>query len=166
MVNSQITTPITLNPNAVRYTLTADRLNGVWTGRLDLQRSQRTDPGTWIDDPRQDASVTVDLPAMTDALNALVTVLPDLLGRVMSSITLNAVTDVRLRLTSKLLPDTTLDVGIGLQVKISGTQWIAEQVQSLNTLLAANTDLIAPVMTAWAGVDAAVDAANQAEGWV
>jgi hypothetical protein len=161
------TEAITITPNAVRYGVVADRLDGTWTGKINLQRAQRDDPGLWIDDPRADAKVSVAIPASCHAaLDGLLVVLPDIVEAEMPNITLNSVGDVRLRLKSTIQPDKTLDVNITVQVRVIRDQWIAHQISSLKAVLAANPALAAGVMSAWATLDAAVDAANAVEEWV
>jgi hypothetical protein len=166
-VSATKTEAITITPNAVRYTVVADRLEGNWTGKIELQRAQRDEPGLWIDDPRADAKQSVAVPASCHAaLDGLLTVIPDIVAAEMPSITLNAVSDVRLRLKSFLKPDTTLDANITVQVRVIRDQWIAHQIPSLSAVLADNQSLAPGVMSAWASLDAALDAANTAEGWV
>jgi hypothetical protein len=167
MISATKTKRITITPNAVRYGVVADRLDGKWKGKIDLQRAQRKDPGLWVDDPRADAKASVAIPdSCYQALDGLLTVLPDIIAAEMPNITLKSVSDVRLRLKSLIQPDATLDVSITVQVRITGDQWIAHQIPSLSAVLAANQSLADGVTKAWATLDEALDAANAAEEWV
>jgi hypothetical protein len=53
MVNATTNTaPLTVTPTSVRYSLHVDSVAGRISGRMDLQRSQKQEDGTWLDDPR------------------------------------------------------------------------------------------------------------------
>jgi hypothetical protein len=169
MVPATTTTPLTLTPNAVRYGLSVDRLGGAYRGTLLLQRAQRDAGGAWVDDPRAGARASAGLPAsLHAALDGLLALVPAIASRLLPGLAVAAVTDVRLTLRSVLADDGTLDVSIGsLQCSVAPGRWLPViTVPSLSAFLAAHPDLIPQVGAAWAGLDAAVAAANDAEGWV
>jgi hypothetical protein len=167
------TTPITITPNAVRYSLQVDRLSGAYRGTICLHRAHRTDNGasqtTWIDDPRPSAHATLDVASLSGAVHTAITniidLLPTVLGRAIVGLTLSSVGDARARLTGALNASGILDVSITLQVRVGGS-WIAHALPSLNTFLAANPDLAASIVSAWTALDAALDAENAQQEWM
>lgn len=158
---TQDTDPVTITPTAVRYSLTLDVFGGNKRGWLDLQRSDRRQDGTWIDDPRQSARKRVILP-IGPAVDGLLALLPTILAKI--GVTASY-TDVRLQLRGSLNAAGVLDVLIVVQVRI-GQQWIAKVIPSLTAFLTANQDIAMQVMGAWAALDGEIDAANAQNGWV
>lgn len=153
--------PLTITPSNVRYSLYLERIADRRRCVADLQRSQRRENGTWVDDPRPSSRATVDLP-WGDAVNGLVAVLPSVLERLGLA---GELTQYRLRLRGFLTDAGIVDVALHAQVEIGGS-WANRRLPSLNMFLAANLDLVPSVMGAWGTLDAAIDAANATEKWV
>lgn len=158
---TQNTDPVIITPTSVRYSLTLDVLGGNKRGWLELQRSDKRQDGTWLDDPRMGARKRVPLP-IGAAVDGLLALLPTLLAKL--GVT-DAYTDTRLQLRGSLNAAGVLDVLVIAQVRTC-QQWVAKVIPSLTAFLATNQDIAAQVMGAWAALDAEINAANAQEGWV
>lgn len=163
MVNSTQTDALTITPTKVRYCLRLDRLNGIRAGMIDLIRSQKCEDGTWIDDPRRSARKSIPLPpAANDALDALEAIVPTIANRLGVS---GPIAGHRLRLGSMLDEAGRLDVVVQLQL-LTNSGWLAKTIASLNGFMPQNPDLAESISATWANLDASLNAANAAEGWM
>ena len=164
-VNATIGTSLALNPSKVRYSLFQRSEAGSIAGNLTLQRSDKREDGTWIDDPRPGSVHALRLPAddagITAAIAGVVALLPSIMARLNRT---DAFTDYNVTLQGRLSPTGVLDVMV--VVRFMTDDWQTLVVPSLNTFLAENMDLAASVLTAWAALDAAIDAANATAKWL
>ena len=151
---------VTVNPAKVRYSFTLDHLGGSTRGLLMLQRSDKRDDGTWMDDPHPDSRKTVPMiiGSAVDGIAVLLPVLLPLLG------VTDSYTDYRLQARGNLSAAGVLDVSLVIQVRT--TSWIAKVIPSLTAFLTANPAIATQVLTAWSALDLAIDAANQKEQWL
>lgn len=154
------TETLTVNPTKVRYSLSLDKLGTMQRGKLSLQRSDKRQDGTWLDDPRPDSRKQVTLP-IGPAVEGIVALLPILLAKLGVAAVL---ADYRLRLTGFLSPAGVLDVSVAILYTDAG--WKGKTIPSLTTFLAANQDIALQVLGAWDALDAEINAANQQEGWL
>jgi hypothetical protein len=151
---------VTVNPTKVRYSFTLDHLGTSTRGQLMLQRSDKRDDGTWMDDPHANSQKIV--PMVTDpAVDGIVALLPVLLPLLGIS---DAYTDYRLQARGNLSAAGVLDVFLVIQVRT--TSWIAKVIPSLTAFLTANPAIATQVLTAWSALDLAIDAANAQEKWL
>ena len=159
-INAVAGEAVTVDPTKVRYSFTLDHLGGSTRGLLMLQRSDKRDDGTWMDDPHPDSRKTVPMiiGSAVDGIAVLLPVLLPLLG------VTDSYTDYRLQSRGGLSKDGVLDVSITLQVRT--TSWIAKVIPSLTAFLTANPAIATQVLTAWNDLDTAINAANQEEKWL
>ena len=151
---------VTVNPTKVRYSFSLDHLGVSTRGQLMLQRSEKRDDGTWMDDPHPDSRKTVPMiiGSAVDGIAVLLPVLLPLLG------VTDSYTDYRLQARGNLSAAGVLDVSLVIQVRT--TSWIAKVIPSLTAFLTANPAIATQVLTAWSALDLAIDAANQKEKWL
>jgi len=156
-------TQVTVNPTSIRYSLNVDKFTDVSRGRLQLQRSEKRQDGTWMDDPHPGSSKSVPIP---DSCNAawlgVEAVLPSILTRI--GVT-DAYNGYRLQLLGSLSAAGVLDVIVVVQLMTAGG-WKCASVPSLTAFLTANQDLAIQILTAWDGLDAAINAANAESRWL
>lgn len=156
---------ITIKPDKLRYSLEIDHLGKSRREHLTVQRADKRADGTWIDDPRPGARQIVDLPndgPTKSAVKGLMDLLPTILVKVGVS---DPITDARLRLSGSLSLTGVLDVMVIAQVR-TGDEWTAKVIPSLNSFVSANAELAAPIATAWAAMDDAIERANAKEEWI
>ena len=164
-INATTVEQITVNPINVRYSLNVDKINNNVRGTLRLQRSEKREDGTWMDDPHQGSRKSIALPTDTATQTAwagIEALLPSILAKLNITITF---TGYRLQLLGKLSTVGVLDVTIIMQL-LTATGWKSAIIPSLNTFLAENTDLIVSVSTAWDALDTAINTANIVERWL
>jgi hypothetical protein len=159
-VNAIAGESVAVNPTKVRYSFSLDHLGGVTRGQLRLQRSDKRQDGTWMDDPHVGSCKTVSMIA-GPAVDGIVALLPVLLPMLGVS---DNYTDYRLQTRGNLSTAGVLDVSLVIQVRT--TAWIAKTVPSLNAFLTSNPAIAAQVLIAWDNLDAAINAANQEEKWL
>ncbi len=156
---------LTIAAAQIRYSMQLDLIGGRIGGQLDLQRSQRREDGTWLDDPQTGARKRAPLPddkATQAAVTKLLAVVPSFLGPLGVE---GQIKDVRLRLRGNLAADGKLVVSVSVQANTAGG-WQIKQIPDLTKFLSANPSLAQPVLSAWDALDAAIDAANSQEGWL
>ena len=162
-INATNVNEVTVNPTNIRYSLTLDQLSSR-TGRLYLQRSQKREDGTWIDDPSVGSKKNIPFPTtpeMTSAIDGIVALLPSLLATF--DVT-DIVTQYRLRITGNLLVGGILDESVIIQFYTSKVQ--VKMIPSLTTFLNNNPDLAMPVLTAWDALDTVINNMNATEKWL
>ena len=159
-INAVAGEAITVDPTKVRYSFSLDHLGVSTRGQLMLQRSDKRDDGTWMDDPHPDSRKTVPM-IIGSAVDGIVTLLPVLLP--LLGVT-DSYTDYRLQARGNLSAAGVLDVSLVIQVRT--TSWIAKVIPSLTAFLTANPAIATQVLTAWSALDLAIDAANQKEKWL
>jgi hypothetical protein len=151
---------VTVNPTKVRYSFSLDHLGVSTRGQLMLQRSEKREDGTWMDDPHTNSRKIVPM-VSGDAVDGLVALLPVLLPLLGVS---ESYADYRLQARGNLSTAGVLDVCLVIQVRT--TSWIAKVIPSLTAFLTANPAIANQVLTAWSALDLAIDAANQKEKWL
>ena len=164
-INATTAEQITINPTNVRYSINVDKLNGNTKGFLRLQRSEKREDGTWIDDPHPDSKKSIALPTDTATQTAwagIEALLPSILAKLNITITF---TGYRLQLLGKLSTAGVLDVIIVMQL-LAANGWKSAVIPSLNAFLSANTDLYFSVVSAWDALDTAINTANITERWL
>jgi hypothetical protein len=159
-VDAVVGESVTVNPTKVRYSFSLDHLGGTTRGQLCLQRSDKREDGTWMDDPHVGSRKTVPM-IIGPAVDGIVALLPVLLPMLGVS---DTYTDFRLRAQGNLSVTGVLDVSLVIQVRINA--WIAKTIPSLGAFLTVNPTMAAQVLTAWGNLDAAINAANQEEKWL
>jgi hypothetical protein len=165
-INAVNVTEVTVNPVNVRYSLALDSLGSSRRGSFALQRAEKRENGTWIDDPAIDSKKTVPIPtttAMNAAVDGVVALLPSLLAAL--GVT-ESISQYKLRITGQLLTGGVLDENIVIQFIDSTKSVRVKTIPSLMAFLAAHPTLIEPVLTAWDSLDTAINTANATEEWL
>ena len=153
---------MTVTPNRVRYSLDIERIgNRTRCVGTKLQRSEKLEDGTWIDDPRPGSSVgPVEIP-VGPAVAGLIALLPTILSRLGISGELG---QFRMHLRDRL-DNGVLDVAMHAQAELGGC-WINKRMPSINAFVMANLDLAESINAAWMAMDGEIAAANTANGWL
>ena len=144
--------PVTVSPSSVRYSLSMDNFGNVRRGFLSLQRAEKRDDGTWMDDPQQGSRTRVSFPPDADTAEAwsgIENLLPSILQKVNGPL---AYSGYRIQLLGSLDSNGILDIVVQMQL-LTTTGWQCVCVPSLNAFLAENADFASSILLAWASQD-------------
>lgn len=160
MINATDTAEITIHATNIRYGLTIFKIGNNISGSMQLQRSQKNIDGTWIDDPRPNSSISVEIDSTLSAVSDIVNLIPSILNKL-------TVTDTYEKCMIKIIGTLTngiLDVSIKIQDLFDIKK--VTFVPSLNTFLTQNQDVALSILTAWDNLDAAINIANSQNLWL
>ena len=165
-VNATIIESVTVNPANVRYSVNVDKFGDSHRGTLQLQRSEKRSDGTWMDDPHPDSRAIVSMPsddATVAAWGQIETLLPLILSKLGIA---KSYGGYRLQLLGAIDSGGILDVVVVVQLMLTMGGWQSASIPSLNAFLSENADVADSVLSAWASLDSAINAANATARWL
>ena len=141
-----------------RYNLLLTKTNGVRSGLLQFQRTTGT---PLVDDTSPGSFICVQVPTSLNTVLDETEILGQLVATTLGEGTF---TDYQLGVLTKLVGGIET-ITLVMKFFIDGT-WQLGTVQDLAAFAAANPSLATQIGTVQADMDAAVDAANTAAGWI